>query len=230
MSTPSRPRAARKSPAERAHLIARAARDLAIEQGLAAVTLRAVAARAGVAPALVAHYEPSMESLISGTFSVIVSAEIAELEALIAVIPTPSMQLATLCGSLLDGSRNDVGVVWVEAWALGRRHEMLAEAVREQMDTWKNVFQTIIEAGVACGEFDTRDPDTVAWQLLGMIDGLNAQALVRWGDAGARGSLISRAVEGMLGLERGALDILAKIPSDVLVDRGTGIVGRRPAT
>ena len=38
-----------------------------------------------------------------------------------------------------------------------------------------------------------------------MIDGLNAQALVRWGDADDRGSLICHAVEGMLGLGRGAL-------------------------
>jgi hypothetical protein len=38
-----------------------------------------------------------------------------------------------------------------------------------------------------------------------MIDGLNAQALVLWGEANERGSLISHAVEGMLGLRRGAL-------------------------
>jgi len=172
---------------------------------LAAVTLRAVAARAGVAPPLVAHYEPSMESLIARTFSTIVSAEIAELEALIAALPSPSAQLTALCESLLDGSRNEVSIVWVEAWALGRRNEALAGAVREQMDAWQSVFQTIIEAGVARREFDTQDAAAVAWQVLGMIDGLNAQALVRWGEAEARGSLISRAIEGMLGLERGTL-------------------------
>jgi len=205
MSTSNRLRAARKTPAERADLIAQATRDLAVEQGLAAVTLRAVAARAGVAPPLVAHYEPSMESLIARTFSTIVSAEIAELEALIAALPSPSAQLTALCESLLDGSRNEVSIVWVEAWALGRRNEALAGAVREQMDAWQSVFQTIIEAGVARREFDTQDAAAVAWQVLGMIDGLNAQALVRWGEAEARGSLISRAIEGMLGLERGTL-------------------------
>jgi AcrR family transcriptional regulator len=205
MSTSNRLRAARKTPAERADLIAQATRDLAVEQGLAAVTLRAVAARAGVAPPLVAHYEPSMESLIARTFSTIVSAEIAELEALIAALPSPSAQLTALCESLLDGSRNEVSIVWVEAWALGRRNEALAGAVREQMDAWQSVFQTIIEAGMARREFDTQDAAAVAWQVLGMIDGLNAQALVRWGEAEARGSLISRAIEGMLGLERGTL-------------------------
>jgi hypothetical protein len=49
------------------------------------------------------------------------------------------------------------------------------------------------------------DPAEAAWQLLGMIDGLNAQALVRWNDASARGSLTHRALEGMLGLDRASL-------------------------
>ena len=65
MSTPVRTRAARKSPAERSAEIAEAARLLALEQGLTAVTLRAIAARAGVAPALVAHYQPSMDALVA---------------------------------------------------------------------------------------------------------------------------------------------------------------------
>lgn len=206
MSTPKRMRAARKSPAERAQLIVQAARDLAIEQGLAAITLRSVAARAGVTPALVAHYEPSMESLIARAFAVIVAAEIVELEGLIAELPTPSMQLTALCRSLLDESRIEVSVVWVEAWALGRRNEPLSAAVRDQMDAWQSVFRTVIETGVDDGEFNTEDAAAVGWQLLGMIDGLNAQALVRWGEAEARWSLICRAMEGMLGLERGILD------------------------
>ncbi|GAA1789914.1 TetR/AcrR family transcriptional regulator [Agromyces lapidis] len=206
MSTTPRPRAARKAPDERTRDIAGAARELALEEGLAAVTLRAVAARAGVAPALVAHYVPSMESLIANTFETVVGAEIAEVEALIAPLDGPRARLGRLIRTLLDGTRDDVTVVWVEAWALGRRSESLARAVREQMDAWQSVLQGVIEDGVRSGDFDTADAPGVAWQLLGMIDGLNAQALVRWGDATDRGSLISHAVEGMLGLPRGALD------------------------
>ncbi|MFD6054120.1 TetR/AcrR family transcriptional regulator [Agromyces sp. NPDC060279] len=206
MSTPTRQRAPRMSPAERALSIANAARALALEEGLAAVTLRAVAARAGVAPALVAHYVPSMDVLIARTFASVVSAEVAEIEALIDESPGPREQLGVLVRTILDGSRDDVTLVWVEAWALGRRNETLAAEVRAQMDAWQGVIQDVIEAGVAEGGFETDDPAAVAWQLLGMVDGLNAQALVRWGDTSDRGSLISHAVEGMLGLPRGALD------------------------
>ncbi|MGX5696824.1 TetR/AcrR family transcriptional regulator [Agromyces soli] len=206
MSTPIRQRAPRMSPAERAAGIADAARELALDEGLAAVTLRAVAARAGVAPALVAHYVPSMDVLIARTFAAVVSAEIAEIESLLRRLPTPRAQLGGLVRTVLDGTRDDVTVVWVEAWALGRRNEALAAEVRAQMDAWQGVIQGVVEAGVRSGDFHTEDASGVAWQLLGMVDGLNAQALVRWGDAVDRGSLISHAVEGMLGLERGALD------------------------
>ena len=205
MSRPTRKKAARKSPAERAAEIADAAHELALEQGLTAVTLRAVAARIDVAPALVAHYEPDMQALIASTFASIVAAELAEVDALVAGLPTPRDALAAMLATLLDGSRDDVTVVWVEAWAMGRRNEALAASVRDEMDAWQAMIRGVVEAGVASGEFETDDPAAVAWQLLGMIDGLNAQALVRWGDAADRGSLISHAVEGMLGLERGAL-------------------------
>ncbi|MBT2517744.1 TetR family transcriptional regulator C-terminal domain-containing protein [Streptomyces sp. ISL-90] len=205
MSRPPRKKAARKSPTERSAEIADAARDLALEHGLSAVRLRAVATRIDVAPALVAHYEPNMDALVASTFGTIVATELDEMEALIDALPTPSARLAALLETLLDGTRDDVTVVWVEAWALGRRNEALAETVREQMDAWQDVLQGVIEQGVTDGSFDTDDPAAAAWQLLGMIDGLNAQALVRWGDAGARGSLIHHAVEGMLGLSRGTL-------------------------
>ena len=205
MSRAPRKRSARKSPVERAAEIADAARDLALEHGLTAVTLRGIATRIDVAPALVAHYQPNMDALIATTFATIVAAEIDEVDAMLAGLPTPAARLAALIDTLLDGTRDEVTVVWVEAWALGRRNDALAASVREQMDAWQAVVQGVIEQGGASGEFETPDAAAVAWQLLGMIDGLNAQALVRWGDAGARGSLIGHAIEGMLGLPRGAL-------------------------
>ena len=205
MSRPPRKKAARKSPAERSAEITDAARAVALEQGLYGVTLRSVAARIDVAPALVAHYQPNMDVLVAGTFGSIVADDRAELEDLVGPLPTPTAQLARLLDTLLDGTRDDVTVIWVEAWALGRRNEALAQRVREEMDDWRVFVQGIVRAGVEAGEFETDDAASVAWQLLGMIDGLNAHALVRWEDATDRGSRIGHAVEGMLGLGRGAL-------------------------
>ncbi|WP_345800353.1 TetR family transcriptional regulator C-terminal domain-containing protein [Microbacterium sp. AZCO] len=206
MSSTARRRAARKSPAERAGEIATAARDLALEHGLTAVTLRSVASRIDVAPALVAHYQPNMDALVASTFAAIVAAELDDIRAVVAAAASPTEGIAALIDTLLDGTREDVTVIWVEAWAMGRRNDTLAESVREQMDAWQAVVRSLVDDGVASGEFETMDAAETAWQLLGMIDGLNAQALVRWNDERARGSALHRAVEGMLGLDRFALD------------------------
>lgn len=207
MSIPQRKKAARKAPAERAAEIADAARALALEQGLIALTLRAVAARAGVAPALVAHYAPSMDVLVANTFTMIVRAELAEVSGIsgAGAAVGAGARLARLVAAALDGGRQDVTVVWVEAWALGRHNEALAAAVRSEMDAWHGLLREVIADGVAAGEFVTDDPASAAWQVLGLIDGLNAQALVRWGAATERGPLVAHAVEGMLGLPRGVL-------------------------
>jgi len=197
-TTPSR-RVPRKAPAARAAELAQAARSIALEQGLSAITLRSVARRTGVAPGLVAHYHPSAEVLVAGTFASIVSAETEEVAALVAGRPTPQQGLSLLLDTLLDDHRLAVTAVWVEAWSLGRRNETLAVGVREQMDAWQAVIRDLVAAGVAAGEFSTPDAGSVAWQILGMIDGLNAQALVRWNGVADRHTHLARAVEVMVG-------------------------------
>lgn len=209
MSRADRTRAERKSPEERSAEIQDAARAIALAGGLTAVTLRSVAAQAGVTPALVAHYQPSMESLVASTFTAVVRAELADVASLLEPFPTATERLAHLIDTLQDGSRDDLTLVWVDAWSLGRRSDLLASAVRTQMDAWEALITDVLVEGCDAGEFSTGDPDTVAWQLLGMIDGLNAQSLVHYRDAPSRGRLIARAIEHELGLSPGALTAAA---------------------
>src|SRR6478735_8843187 len=155
-------RAPRRPPAERRAELSAAARDLALTDGLTAVTMRGVAGRAGVAPALVAHYHPVMDELVASAFTAVVAAELEEVRALLDREDDPTARLAALLRTLLDGTRDDVTLVWVEAWALGRRNEALAAAVREQMDAWQALMHDLIAAGAAAGEFEVDDPAAVA--------------------------------------------------------------------
>ncbi|GAA4031683.1 TetR family transcriptional regulator C-terminal domain-containing protein [Arthrobacter methylotrophus] len=205
MSSTLQKRAARKTPSERAAEITEAAKEIALEQGLSAITLRNVAARVGVASGLVAHYQPNVEALVAGIFTSIVAAETEEVSGLLDRLPTPLERLGALLETLLDDSRLDVTAIWVEAWTLGRRNEALAACVREQMDAWQAVVERVVEAGIAAGEFESYDAPSVAWQILGMVDGLNAHALVRWDGVSGRGTHLARAVEGMVGAVRGSL-------------------------
>ncbi len=200
MSTPQR---TRKSPEQRAAEIHLAAVELAREQGLAALTLRSVAERAGVTPALVAHYCPSMDALVAEVFGDVVGAELAEVRSL--VVGTPGQRLARLFATILGDGRDDVTLVWVEGWAHGRRNPALAAAIDEQMGAWQTFITDIIADGCHAGVFTTDDPDAVAWQLLGMIDGLAAHALARGTDSAPFVARLARASEVLVGAEPGTI-------------------------
>lgn len=205
MSSSGRVRAARKTPLERSAEIDRAAVGLALEKGLAAVTLRSVAARAGVAPALVGHYVTSMDLLVARTFAAVARAELNEVAAIVGAAADPIQRLASLIATALDTRRLRVTVVWVEAWAAGRRNDVLAAAVRGEMDAWHALVLGILEDARRGGGLHPDEPTAAAWQILGMIDGLNAQSLVHWGAASDRVPLALRAVAGVLGLAPGEL-------------------------
>jgi AcrR family transcriptional regulator len=195
----------RKAPAERAAEIVAAATAIAKSGGLSALTLRAVADRVGVASGLVAHYQPSMDDLVATVYTDLVEEEIAEVRALLATETVAIARMALLLRTLLDGSREEITVVWVEGWALARRNEPLARAVRAQMSAWQQLLAELIDAGRAEQAFQTEQASEVAWQLMGMIDGINAQSLVRDVDPATAATQLGRAAESLLGAAPGAL-------------------------
>lgn len=199
MAQQARPARTRKSPAERAAEILEAATELARAEGLAAVTVRSVAERAGVTQGLVAHYFSSMQELVARIYRDLVSAEVDEVRAVVAAAGEAG-GIRALLETVLDGSRDDVTVLWVEGWALGRRNPELAHAVREQMDAWHALVSQAIAAGVAAGVLRVDDVARAAWRVLAFVDGVGAQSLVR--DAPTRSSVADavRAVESWLGV------------------------------
>ncbi|WP_309081044.1 TetR family transcriptional regulator C-terminal domain-containing protein [Zhihengliuella sp.] len=207
MSRSSRATTVRKSPAERSAEIVDAAVALARREGLSAVKLRSVAAAAAVAPGLVAHYVPSMDALVATAFERITRAELEEVREIVLAASTPAGSLAELLATVFDGEREDVSLVWVEAWTLGRANEALAASVREVMDAWHATLSDIVAAGAESGDFRVTAPNEAAWHLLGLIDGLSAQTLVHWRPA-SRPAVLGELVERVLGARPGALATL----------------------
>jgi len=207
-STVSRPRT-RKAPAERAAEIVAAATAVAREQGLSAVTLRAVAERAGITSGLVAHYQPSMDDLVARVYTDLVEEEVRDVERVVAGVADPAACLGALIDTLMDGARDELTVVWVEGWAMARRSDALADAVRTQMERWQALVEAIVAEGCRTGAFTTAEPGEVAWELIGMIDGLNAQSLARGADTTRFARRTARAAEALVGARPGTIPVNA---------------------
>ncbi|MFB7249775.1 TetR/AcrR family transcriptional regulator [Microbacterium sp. NPDC056234] len=205
MSTPhARPRT-RKSPQQRSGEIHDAALALAREEGLSALTLRAVAARAGVAPGLVAHYASSMDDLIARTFRELTASELDEVRTRAETEAEPAARMARMISAVLSSDHDDVTLVWVDAWSLGRRSATLAVAIDEQMNAWQLFIADIIRDGTRSEIFRTDDADAVAWQILATIDGISAHALTRRTDASPFALRLAQACETLVGAAAGAI-------------------------
>lgn len=183
-------------PEERERSIVEGAVALAQESGIESLTVRAVAARVGVTPALVAHYRPVMDAFVAEVFGAIVAAERDEV--LAAFSPAGGLRsgLQRLVETLLDDARDDVALIWVQAWALGVRNEPLGARVRAEMDRWQSGLHEVI-AGAASGDDALVDPASAAWMLLAMVDGMSAHALVKWAPRD-RADLARRTVSAAL--------------------------------
>ncbi|UUT34901.1 TetR family transcriptional regulator C-terminal domain-containing protein [Microbacterium elymi] len=69
-----------------------------------------------------------------------------------------------LFATVLGRDHDDITLVWVDAWSLGRINPALAAAIDEHMAGWQSFIAGIVRGGRGGGEFQTDDPDAVAWQ------------------------------------------------------------------
>ena len=177
-----------------------AAVTTALEDGLHAVTLEAVAAGCGSSVKAVQRVVPDVRPLVAEAFTRIVAAELAEVRRLVLAHPTPVWQLQTLLETLAEPVRAEVDSVWLEAWSLGRRNAQLGAAVCEQEAAWHALVAAVVRRGVKAGDFLPVDADDVAAQILAMIDGVNAYALVGYRSDLDRMRLLTAIARAELGV------------------------------
>ena len=177
-----------------------AAVGVAFEQGLHSVTLETIAERLQVPLRSVTADRPDQSVVIAEAFSRIVAAELAEVKRVVLAYPSPVKQMTALLETLAEPSRAEVDSVWLESWSLGRRNLALGAAVREEEGAWHVFVASVVRRGVRSGDFLAVDPDEVAAQLLAMIDGVNAYALVGYRSDLDRLKLLTTIARAELGV------------------------------
>ncbi len=197
--------AKRHRPADRLKQIREAAQSLAVEQGLQALTHRSLARRLGVSHSLVVHYVPELAALRAQAYGDLIRAELEEVREAIEDCDSALSRLARLIDLLSVTGREGSAAVWLDGWSIGRLDESMAQVVRQSMAEWQRFLEQIIEAGAAEGDFRVEDVSGCAWELIALLDGLNAHILVRFGNQEDYRLRIASPIEARLALPEGAL-------------------------
>lgn len=200
-----RPKRIRKSPAVRREEIRGAARTLALEQGLSAVTQRAVAEQVGIVPGLVTHYVDRMELLVAEIFREIAREELEQVRGAVEAVEGDVDRVLVLLRELIGDYRRDVALVWVDGWSLSRRNDDLAAVLTGEARAWEEFVGSVLERGDRAGSFHAPDPLALARFVVGATDGLSAQAAVWAGYEAETLGTVVRTVAGLLRIPEGEL-------------------------
>ena len=199
--------ARRKPPTERRTEIVQAASALALAEGLESLTLRRVADALGVVPGLVNHYFRSVEDLVAEAFAVAAYGETSAVFRVVEQEEAPLERMRALIGLLVTPDRDDISLLWLDAWQASRQRPALHAAVNRQMLVWQERVADLISAGVADGVFRADDPPAAATRLMAVVDGLSVHAAMRSPvDYAVVRQLVIESTERDLGLRAGELE------------------------
>jgi AcrR family transcriptional regulator len=171
--------ARRKPPLERRTEIVQAASVLALAEGLESLTLRRVADTLGVVPGLVNHYFRSVEDLVAEAFGAAAHDEFSTLFDEVDEAGTPLERMQALIALLVSDERDDISLLWIDAWNASRRSPALHDEVSRLMLVWQDRLAELITAGVTDGVFRAVDPPAAATRIMAISDAFSLQASVR---------------------------------------------------
>ena len=156
---------------ERREAILQAAMRVALAEGLAAMTVRRVAAEAGVATGQVHHHFTSGGELKSLAFVRLIR---ALLDAdVVGENASWRERLHAMLGSD-DGGFEPYIRLWREAQLLASRDADIKSAYVMTMEMWHQETVAIIRAGAEANAFTLTDrAENIAWRLIGLVCGLD---------------------------------------------------------
>lgn len=167
-------------PLQRRTLIADALMRVAAEQGPEAVSLRQVAAAAGVTTGMVQHYFATKDELMLFALEVVAERIQRRLEALPGLTSTPVAMLRALLEQLLplDETRRTEGRLGLAAVAYAASHPAVAQVVRESSAGLRDYIGQYLRGLGEVGELPAGlDPEATAIVLVALVDGLGQQVL-----------------------------------------------------
>lgn len=204
---PTAPQARRLAPDRRREAIVDAALAVALRKGLAATTVRDVAAEMGTSSGLVHHYFGSMDEVLAAAFEQAAARDLQLSAAAMAAAGEPVAALRAFFRTYAPVDGDWAFQLWLDAWAEAARRPALQATSRRLNLAWVALVRDAIEAGRAAGTFRCDDPRGAAWRIVSLLDGLALQ-LVAHATTLGREEVVAWAAavaERELGLPAGQL-------------------------
>ncbi|KAB2591321.1 MULTISPECIES: TetR/AcrR family transcriptional regulator [Streptomyces] len=176
-------------------------------RGASSVRIADVASALGVSNALVLYHFSTKEKLVAAAFGYAAEADLAHLRKLLARRTSAVRRLRAAVRWYAPTGQAKGWRLWIEGWAASLREPALREVAGDLDRRWKAELAEVIAEGAAAGEFRCEDPESAAWRLTALLDGLAVQmtsyagplsrsTMLRWTDD---------ALARELGLDHGAL-------------------------
>ncbi|WP_344579765.1 TetR/AcrR family transcriptional regulator [Streptomyces lunalinharesii] len=160
------------------------------ENGLAALTMSALAERLGTSGGHILYYFGSKDLLLLEALRWSEAALAEERTALLARRLTAQRKLDLFLELYLPrGPRDARWMLWIELWARTPSNEELHRAQEEMDQGWQDDLATLLAKGVARGRFAPMDTTARAGELLALLDGLSTRVVL-----GQRGTDHDRAL------------------------------------
>jgi AcrR family transcriptional regulator len=154
-----------------------AALSVARRKGLAATTVRDVAAEMGSSSGLIHHYFETMDDVVAAAFERVAGQDLDETETLLEEAGDPTSVVRTFLSSYAPVGEDWAFQLWLDAWAEAARRPALREVSSRLNRAWAAMLERAIRAGVARGDFHAPDPVGAAWRILSVVDGLALQVV-----------------------------------------------------
>lgn len=160
------------------------------ENGLATLTMSALAERLGTSGGHILYYFGSKDLLLLEALRWSEAALTQERHALLARRLTAERKLDLFLELYLPrGPRDARWMLWIELWARTPSNESLRRAQEEMDQGWQDDLEALLAKGVARSRFVPMDVPARASELLALLDGLSTRVVL-----GQRGTDRDRAL------------------------------------
>ncbi|WSU40443.1 TetR family transcriptional regulator [Streptomyces sp. NBC_01089] len=173
------------------------------ENGLAALTMSALAERLGTSGGHILYYFGSKDRLLLEALRWSEDALTVERRALLAGRTAATRLLDRFLQLYLpNGPRDPRWMLWIELWARAGSNEQLRAAQEELDHGWQEDLEAVLAKGASQQRFAIDDVPARAGELLALLDGLSTRVALGQRDADRRAALASArsAANRLLGV------------------------------